>query len=91
MVTAPTHKDYQHPELHADIDKYLQGVKSVSTENRLRMLDLIRRITSADLETICLHGEGSPMAERMTIFMEGTRVLKQCQTLVEEMAQVKSD
>lgn len=91
LVTAPTYKDYQHPDLHADIDKYLQGVKSVSTENRLRMLDLIRRITSADLETICLHGEGSPMAERMTIFMEGTRVLKQCQSLVEEMAQVKSD
>lgn len=60
LVTAPTYKDYQLPELRADIDKYLQGNKDISTENRLRMLDLIRRITSADLETICLHGEGSP-------------------------------
>jgi len=88
-VTAPSYKDYQLPELQGDIDKYLQGVKEVSTENRLRMFDLIRRITSADLETICLHGEGSPMAERMTIFMEAGKVLKECKQLVEEMAQVK--
>lgn len=89
LVTAPTYKDYQLPELQADIDKYLQAAKHVTTENRLRMMDLIRRITTADLETICLHGEGSPMAERMTIFMEAGKVLKDCQALVEEMAQVK--
>ena len=29
------------------------------------------------------------MAERMTIYMEAGRVLKDCQKLVEEMAQVK--
>ena len=74
--------------MQADIDKYLQGVKTVSAENRLRMFDLIRRITSSDLETICLHGEGSPMAERMTIYMEAGKVLKDCQKLVEEMAQI---
>ena len=89
LVTAPTYKDYVLPELRADIDKYLQAARHISTENRLRMLDLIRRITTADLETICLHGEGSPMAERMTIFMEAGKVLKNCQALVEEMAEIK--
>ena len=88
VVTAPSYKDYQLPEMQADIDKYLQGVKAVSAENRLRMFDLIRRITSSDLETICLHGEGSPMAERMTIFMESGKVLAACKQLVEEMAQI---
>ncbi|UCG09073.1 MAG: hypothetical protein JSV83_10650 [Desulfobacterales bacterium] len=88
VVTAPSYRDYQLVEMQADIDKYLQGVKEVSTENRLRMFDLIRRITSSDLETICLHGEGSPMAERMTIFMEAGKVLAECKQLVEEMAQV---
>jgi len=90
VVTAPSYRDYQLPEMQADIDKYLQGVKQVSTENRLRMFDLIRRITSSDLETICLHGEGSPMAERMTIFMEAGKVLAECKQLVEEMAQIKN-
>ena len=89
LVTAPTYKDYQLPELRDHIDKYLTANKEISAENRLRMFDLIRRITSADLETICLHGEGSPMAERMTIFMEAGGVLKECQHIVEEMAQIK--
>lgn len=89
LVTAPTYKDFSHPELHDDIEKYLGANPKVSTENRLRMFDVIRRITTADLEVICLHGEGSPMAERMTIFMEGQKVLKECRKLVEEMAQVK--
>jgi len=91
LVTAPTYKDYMHPELHDDIEKYLKGPKGISTENRLRMFDLIRRLTSADLETISLHGEGSPMAERMTIFMEGTGVMKKCQALVGEMAELKAE
>ncbi len=90
LVTAPTYKDFQRPELHDFIDKYLGAKKGVSTENRLRMFDLIRRLTSADLETICLHGEGSPMAERMTIFMEAQKVISQCKSLVEDMAGIKN-
>jgi len=89
LVTAPTYKDYQHPDLRDDIDKYLGAKKGISTENRLRMFNLIRRITSADLETICLHGEGSPMAERMTIYAEARDVLSECKKLVEEMAEIK--
>jgi 4-hydroxybutyryl-CoA dehydratase/vinylacetyl-CoA-Delta-isomerase len=89
LVTAPTYRDYQHPELHDDIDKYLGGKNGVPTENRLRMFDLIRRITSADLETICLHGEGSPIAERMTIYAEARQVLSECKKLVEGMAEIK--
>ncbi len=89
VVTAPSYKDYQLPELKGHIDKYLMGNKNISTENRLRMFDLIRRITTSDLEIICLHGEGSPMAERMTIFMEAQKVLKECKVLVEEMAEIK--
>ncbi|MCK4786772.1 MAG: hypothetical protein KAV87_23640 [Desulfobacteraceae bacterium] len=89
LVTAPTYKDYQHPDLHDDIDKYLGARKGISTENRLRMFNLIRRITSADLETICLHGEGSPMAERMTIYTEAREVLSECKKLVEEMAEIR--
>jgi 4-hydroxybutyryl-CoA dehydratase/vinylacetyl-CoA-Delta-isomerase len=89
VVTAPTYKDFEHPELHDAIDKYLVANKNISAENRLRMIDLIRRITKAEMETICLHGEGSPMAERMTIYMEAGKVLKDCQNLVEEMAQIK--
>lgn len=88
LVTAPTYKDYQVPELRDYIDKYMSGPQDVSAEKRTRMLDLIRRLIPAERETICLHGEGSPMAERMTIFMEGRRTLAQCKKLVEKLAEI---
>jgi 4-hydroxybutyryl-CoA dehydratase/vinylacetyl-CoA-Delta-isomerase len=86
LVTAPTYKDWELTELRGYIDKYLAARKGVGTEHRLRMFDLIRRLTSGDLETICLHGEGSPMAERMTIFMEAQKLMADCRKIVEEMA-----
>ena len=88
LVTAPTYRDYQLPELKGAIDKYLVGRKGMSAEKRLRILDLIRRLIPAEREIICLHGEGSPMAERMTIFMEGRKVIAACRKLVEELAGV---
>lgn len=88
LVTSPTYKDYQLPELQAHIDKYMGGPADVPAEKRMRMLDLIRRLIPAERETICLHGEGSPMAERMTIFMEGRKTLAQCKKLVDKLAEI---
>jgi 4-hydroxybutyryl-CoA dehydratase / vinylacetyl-CoA-Delta-isomerase len=89
VVTAPTYKDWQLPELKGDIDKYLGGKAGIPTEHRLRMFDLIRRITNADLETIALHGEGSPYAERMTIYMEGQKLMADCKKIAEALAQIE--
>ncbi len=89
LVTAPSYEDYKLPELTADIDKYLVGKAGIPTENRLRMFDLIRRITSSEFETIVLHGEGSMQAERMTIWAEGRKVLKECKLIAEELAEIK--
>ncbi len=89
LVTAPTYQDWTNPETHDDIDKYLGGKAGLPTETRLRMFDLIRRMTSADLETICLHGEGSPYAERMTILMEARAIIKKCKQIVEDLAGIK--
>ena len=88
LVTAPTYRDYQRPDLRADIEKYLGGKVGIPTERRLRMFDLIRRLTGADRETIALHGEGSLQAQRMTIYGEAKKVIAECQKMVEEQAQV---
>jgi len=90
LVTAPTYRDWQNPETHDDIEKYLKANPEVSTENRLRMFDLVRRLTAGDLETICLHGEGSPYAERMTILMEAKKIIAKSKVLAEEMAGIKN-
>ncbi len=88
LVTAPTYKDYQHPDLHDDIDKYLGAKAGIPTEHRLRMFDLIRRLTGADRETIALHGEGSLQAQRMTILAEAKEILARCQRMAEELAEI---
>ncbi|HBY95402.1 MAG TPA: 4-hydroxybutyryl-CoA dehydratase [Chloroflexi bacterium] len=89
LVTAPTYKDYQLPELHEDISKYLGAHAGMPTEQRLRMFDLIRRLTGADRETIALHGEGSLQAQRMTIYAEARKVLAECKKMVEEQAGIE--
>jgi hypothetical protein len=53
------------------------------------MFDLVRRLTAGDLETICLHGEGSPFAERMTILMEARKLIGKCKVIAEDLAGIK--
>jgi 4-hydroxybutyryl-CoA dehydratase/vinylacetyl-CoA-Delta-isomerase len=88
LVTAPTYKDYELPELHDDIEKYLSAKAGYPAEQRLRMLDLIRRISGADRETIAIHGEGSLQAQRVTILAEARQVIGQCLKMVEQQAEI---
>lgn len=71
MVTAPSEKDLHDPKLGPVIDKYLRGVNTVSTENRLRVLRLIENITlgtaAVGYRTESMHGAGSPQAQRIMI------------------------
>ncbi|GAI48314.1 unnamed protein product, partial [marine sediment metagenome] len=70
LITAPTYKDYQNPDIQKDIEKYLGGKAGIPTEHRLRMLQLIRRLLSLETEVLAVHAEGSLQAQRMTIYFE---------------------
>ncbi len=71
MVTAPSEKDFRDPKIGPYIDKYLKGVSSVSTENRLRILRLIENLAlgtaAVGYRTESMHGAGSPQAQRIMI------------------------
>ena len=67
VVTAPSSKDYFNPETHAMIDKYLGGKAGVPTEHRLRLIKLIRNLTSSYEDVLTLHAEGSLAAQRLSI------------------------
>ncbi|MEX0708584.1 MAG: 4-hydroxyphenylacetate 3-hydroxylase N-terminal domain-containing protein [Woeseia sp.] len=71
MVTLPSQKDLQHPELGALLDKYLKGRKEIPTESRLRILRLIENMTlgrnAVGYLTESMHGAGSPQAQRIQI------------------------
>jgi 4-hydroxybutyryl-CoA dehydratase/vinylacetyl-CoA-Delta-isomerase len=71
MVTLPSEKDYNHPELYGLLEKYLKGRADISTEERFRMLRLIENMTlgrnAVGYLTESMHGAGSPQAQRIQI------------------------
>jgi 4-hydroxybutyryl-CoA dehydratase/vinylacetyl-CoA-Delta-isomerase len=71
MVTMPSEKDLRDPVLGKYIEKYLQGVSSVPTEDRMRILRLIENLTlgtaAVGYRTESMHGAGSPQAQRIMI------------------------
>ena len=75
MVTAPGEADFRDEKLGPVIDKYLKGVSTVSTENRLRILRLIENLSlgtaAVGYRTESMHGAGSPQAQRIMIARQG--------------------
>lgn len=71
MVTLPSEKDFRNPVTGKYIEKYLKGVASVSTENRMKILRLIENLTlgtaAVGYRTESMHGAGSPQAQRIMI------------------------
>jgi aromatic ring hydroxylase len=69
VVTMPTEKDFRHPVIGEDMDKYLKGRDGVPTEHRIRAFKLIEDLTASAfsgwLMGISLNGAGSPMAEKI--------------------------
>lgn len=80
MVTAPSEKDLRDEKLGPVVDKYIRGVTSVSTENRLRILRLIENLTlgtaAVGYRTESMHGAGSPQAQRIMIARQGNLGMK---------------
>jgi 4-hydroxybutyryl-CoA dehydratase/vinylacetyl-CoA-Delta-isomerase len=75
MVTAPSEKDFLHPDTGPLIEKYLRGVSSVPTGDRLKIMRLIENLTlgtaAVGYRTESMHGAGSPQAQRIMIARQG--------------------
>ncbi len=71
MVTLPSNKELEHPQLGDIIRKYLKGRKEIATEDRMRILRLIENMTlgrnAVGYLTESMHGAGSPQAQRVQI------------------------
>jgi len=80
MVTAPSEKDLRDEKIGPYVDKYLKGVSSVTTENRLRILRLIENLAlgtaAVGYRTESMHGAGSPQAQRIMIARQGNLPMK---------------
>ena len=80
MVMAPSEKDLRYPKIGPYVDKYLRGVSTVSTENRLKILRLIENLSlgtaAVGHRTESMHGAGSPQAQRIMIARQGNLRMK---------------
>jgi 4-hydroxybutyryl-CoA dehydratase/vinylacetyl-CoA-Delta-isomerase len=71
MVTMPSEKDLNHPEIGPLVQKYLRGAAGIPTADRMRILRLIENLTlgtaAVSYRTESMHGAGSPEAQVIMI------------------------
>ncbi len=90
MVTMPSEKDLNSPEIGKYVEKYLKGSSKVSTKNRMRVLRLIENMTlgtaAVGYRTESMHGAGSPQAQRIMISRQAD--LEQKKNLAKVIAKI---
>lgn len=67
-TTVPAYRDWKNEEIGPFIEKYLSAKDGVSTEERLRILRLIKDCTGNHWQVDTIHGEGSMAAQEMFLF-----------------------
>ncbi len=70
IATMPSEKDLRSPQVGKYVEKYLAGVASVPTEDRIRMARLVENMTGGTALVESMHGAGSPQAQRVMILRQ---------------------
>jgi 4-hydroxybutyryl-CoA dehydratase/vinylacetyl-CoA-Delta-isomerase len=68
VATCRSYRDFSNPETHDLLDKYLGGKSGIPTENRLRLVKLIRDLTSSYEDVLTIHAEGSLAAQKLSVY-----------------------
>ena len=68
VADIPSDRDFRNPEIGPFLQKYLKGVDSVSTDDRVRLFRLIEKLAFESRDIISnIHGAGSPETHKMTV------------------------
>jgi len=70
-TSVPSFRDWSNEELQPYIEKYLGAKDGVPTEDRLRVLRLIKDITNTHYQVDTIHGEGSMAAQQIFLYASG--------------------
>ncbi|OGO17220.1 MAG: hypothetical protein A2Z02_02175, partial [Chloroflexi bacterium RBG_16_48_7] len=68
VATVPSAKDFLNPETHSILEKYFGGKSGIPTEHRLKIIKLIKDLTSTYQDVLAIHAEGSLAAQKLSIF-----------------------
>ncbi|MBS3808600.1 MAG: hypothetical protein KGY38_00400 [Desulfobacterales bacterium] len=67
-TTVPAYRDWNNEEIRPYIEKYLSAKDGVPTEDRLRLMRLIKDMTGSYWQIDTIHGEGSMAAQQMFLY-----------------------
>lgn len=87
IATMPSEKDLRDPEIGKYVEKYFKGTDAVPSEYRIRMGRLIENMTGGTALAECMHGAGSPQAQRIMIGRQANLPSKQ--KLAERLAGIQ--
>jgi len=89
VVTMPSELELKNPETSQYVKKYLKGVASVSTEDRMRMLKFLQHWVAGPQGVRMWHGGVPPQAHRLTVYREALAGLEEKKKLAKELAGIK--
>jgi 4-hydroxybutyryl-CoA dehydratase/vinylacetyl-CoA-Delta-isomerase len=89
VVTMPSELELANPETSQYVKKYLKGVASVSTEDRMRMLKFLQHWVAGPQAVRMWHGGVPPQVHRLNIYRESQAGLEEKKKLAKELAGIK--
>jgi len=87
IATMPSEQDLYSPEVGKYVNKYLQGSKKFSAEERIRVARLLENMTGGTALVESMHGAGSPQAQRVMMARQANISYKK--TLARRLAGVE--
>ena len=85
VVTMPSLSELQNPETSQYVKKYLKGIASVPTEDRMRMLKLLQHWTAGPAAARVWH-VGMPRAHLSSLYQRSRAGLEEKKKLAKELA-----
>lgn len=73
VATMPSGKDFHYPELQSTLVHYLAGRQTGTAEYRIKVVNLVRDLSSASLGAASIHGEGALLMQRIGMLREADR------------------
>jgi aromatic ring hydroxylase len=82
----PTFRDWNNAEIRPYIEKYLGAKDGVRTEDRIRLMRLVKDMTCNFYQIDTIHGEGSMAAQEM--FLYGSADWKKLKSAAQRAAHI---
>ena len=87
VATIPSSKEWKNPETRKMMEKYLGGKDGIPTENRLKLINLIRDYASSYESVLRIHAEGSLAAQRLSVY--NLADFERCKAMAKRAARIK--